>query len=142
PAGAETYIHNAGYVWLVLLVPLAFATWFGMNNITAPHVTPDLGSTMGAFIKILLMLTIGMVTAGAGFYLMQPAEAGGFGISKWVVLPVVIIATLLLLRIVPAGAQYKQNLSRQYRIFNNKHTWAMTVIYTMTFGSFIGYSAA
>ncbi|MAX74380.1 MAG: antiporter, partial [Nioella sp.] len=32
--------------------------------------------------------------------------------------------------------------SRQYKIFGNKHTWAMTVIYTMTFGSFIGYSAA
>jgi NNP family nitrate/nitrite transporter-like MFS transporter len=35
-----------------------------------------------------------------------------------------------------------QSLKRQYKIFNNKHTWAMTVIYTMTFGSFIGYSAA
>ncbi|HHL20783.1 MAG TPA: antiporter, partial [Aliiroseovarius sp.] len=30
---------------------------------------------------------------------------------------------------------------RQYRIFGNKHTWAMTIIYTMTFGSFIGYAA-
>ena len=36
----------------------------------------------------------------------------------------------------------QQNLKRQYKIFENKHTWAMTVIYTMTFGSFIGYSAA
>lgn len=142
PTGAETYIHNAGYVWLVLLVPLAFATWFGMNNITAPHVTPNLGSTSGAFVKILMMLTIGIITSGAGFWMMQPATAGGLGLSKWLVLPVVIVATLLLLRIVPAGEQYKQNLSRQYRIFNNKHTWAMTVIYTMTFGSFIGYSAA
>ena len=42
----------------------------------------------------------------------------------------------------PLGAAYKQGLARQYRIFGNKHTWAMTVIYTMTFGSFIGYSAA
>ncbi|MBN8530318.1 MAG: MFS transporter [Alphaproteobacteria bacterium] len=142
PEGANTYIHNAGYIWLVFLLPLAFATWFGMNNITAPHVTPDLGSPIGAFVKILVMLGIGIVTAGGGFWLMQPEAAGGFGISKWVVLPLVIAATVLLLRIVPAGAQYKQNLSRQYRIFNNKHTWAMTIIYTMTFGSFIGYSAA
>lgn len=73
---------------------------------------------------------------------MQPAEAGGFGISKWLVLPIVIVATLFLLRLAPMGELYKQNLSRQYKIFNNKHTWAMTVIYTMTFGSFIGYSAA
>ncbi|MFO1242069.1 MAG: MFS transporter [Rickettsiales bacterium] len=142
PAGAETYIHNAGYVWLVLLVPLAFATWFGMNNITAPHVTPDLGSTVGAFTKILVMLSIGLVTAGGGFWAMQPAAAGGLGISKWLVIPVVIVATIFLLKLVPAGSLYKQNLSRQYKIFNNKHTWAMTVIYTMTFGSFIGYSAA
>lgn len=142
PAGAETWIHNAGFVWLIFLVPLAFATWFGMNNITAPHVTPNLGSTAGAFAKILLMLSIGVITAAAGFWLMQPAVAGGLGLSKWLVLPIVIAATLLLLRMVPLGAQYKQNLSRQYRIFNNKHTWAMTVIYTMTFGSFIGYSAA
>jgi NNP family nitrate/nitrite transporter-like MFS transporter len=45
-----------------------------------------------------------------------------------------------LLKILPG--QVGKNLTRQYRIFGNKHTWAMTVIYTMTFGSFIGYSAA
>ncbi|MCW9000404.1 MAG: antiporter, partial [Kangiellaceae bacterium] len=27
-------------------------------------------------------------------------------------------------------------------IFDNKHTWVMSVIYTMTFGSFIGFAAA
>jgi len=36
----------------------------------------------------------------------------------------------------------RDNLKRQYKIFGNKHTWIMSVIYTMTFGSFIGYSAA
>lgn len=142
PAGSETWIHNAGFIWLVFLVPLAFATWKGMNNIIAPHVSPNVDSTIGAFTKIILMLLIGFATAGAGFMLMQPAEAGGFGISKWIVIPIIIVATLFLLRLVPAGEQYKQNLARQYKIFNNKHTWAMTVIYTMTFGSFIGYSAA
>jgi NNP family nitrate/nitrite transporter-like MFS transporter len=38
--------------------------------------------------------------------------------------------------------ELQENLKRQYKIFNDKHTWAMTVIYTMTFGSFIGFSAA
>lgn len=142
PAGSETWIHNAGYVWIAILIPLVFAAWFGMNNILAPHVSPNTGSPVWAFIKIILMLTIGLVTASGGFIAMKPVLAGGFGISKWIILPLVIIATLLLLRIIPAGEQYKQNLARQYKIFNNKHTWAMTVIYTMTFGSFIGYSAA
>ncbi|MBP7709868.1 MAG: MFS transporter [Rickettsiales bacterium] len=142
PAGTETWIHNAGYVWVAILIPLVVATWFGMNNITAAHVSPNIGSPFSAFLKIALMLTIGFAAAGIGFVAMKPAAAGGLGVSKWIVLPSVILATLLLLRLVPAGEQYKQNLARQYKIFNNKHTWAMTIIYTMTFGSFIGYSAA
>jgi NNP family nitrate/nitrite transporter-like MFS transporter len=142
PAGADSYIHNAGYVWLVLLVPLAFATWLGMNTITASHVSPNVGSPIGAIAKILVMLAIGLGTSWVGFIAMQPSTDGGLGISKWIVLPLLMIITLLLLKIVPAGNQYRESLARQYKIFSNKHTWAMTVIYTMTFGSFIGFSAA
>ena len=142
PAGTETYIQNAGFVWLLFLVPLAFAGWFGMNNIRDEHVSPDIPAPIGAFGIILFMLIIGLFCAGAGLWLMLP-EAGngaGIGLSKWIVLPLVIAATVLLLKMIPG--QVGQNLTRQYQIFGNKHTWAMTVIYTMTFGSFIGYSAA
>ena len=45
------------------------------------------------------------------------------------------------MKLLPLGSDYKNGLTRQYKIFKNKHTWAMTVIYTMTFGSFIGYAA-
>ena len=81
------------------------------------------------------------VTAAAGLYLLLPAPIGIGLLSKWIVLPMVIAATVLLLRYLTTGA-LQENLKRQYQIFNDKHTWAMTVIYTMTFGSFIGYSAA
>ncbi|WP_241525877.1 hypothetical protein [Pseudophaeobacter leonis] len=142
PAGTETYIHNAGYVWLLLLIPLAFAGWFGMNNIRDEDVSPDIPSPVGAFSTITFMLLIGFVTAAFGLWLMLPAKVGGSGfmVSKWLVLPIVIALTVFLLKLIPG--QIGQNLTRQYRIFVNKHTWAMTVIYTMTFGSFIGYSAA
>nr|WP_249139100.1 antiporter [Actibacterium sp. MT2.3-13A] len=142
PAGSETYIHNAGFVWLLFLVPLAFAGWFGMNNIRDPHVSPDIPGPIGAFSIISVMLLIGFVTAAFGLWLMLPADVGGsgFNVSKWIALPVVIALTVGLLKILPG--QVGQNLTRQYRIFGNKHTWAMTVIYTMTFGSFIGFSAA
>lgn len=143
-AGSPTWIHNAGYIWLCFLIPLALAAWFGMNNIVDDHVSPNIGSTAGAFFKILVMLGIGLLIAAAGLYLMLPERANGLGLelSKWLVLPLVIAATVFALRLLPLGANYRQGLARQYRIFNNKHTWAMTVIYTMTFGSFIGYSAA
>jgi NNP family nitrate/nitrite transporter-like MFS transporter len=140
-AGTDTYIHNAGYIWLVLLVPLAFAGWFGMNNIVTETVTPHPGSPIAAFLKISGLLLIGFVTAATGLYLLLPAPTGIALLSKWVVLPLIIAATVLLMRYLTTGG-LQQNLKRQYKIFENKHTWAMTVIYTMTFGSFIGYSAA
>jgi len=142
PAGTETFIQNAGFVWLLALVPLAVIGWWGMNNIRDEHVSPDIPNPIGAFSIISFMLLIGFVTAAFGLWLMLPPAVGGSGffVSKWIVLPIVIILTVFGLKMIPG--QVGENLSRQYKIFGNKHTWAMTVIYTMTFGSFIGYSAA
>ena len=126
----------------MFLIPLAVAGWFGMNNIRDEHVSPNISNPLGAFATITFMLLIGMVTAACGLWFMLPESVGGSGlnVSKWIVLPLVIAATVLLLKLIPG--QIGRNLTRQYKIFGNKHTWAMTIIYTMTFGSFIGYSAA
>jgi NNP family nitrate/nitrite transporter-like MFS transporter len=141
PAGTETYIQNAGFVWLLFLIPLAFAGWFGMNNLVTKTVTPDPGSPISSFVKISGLLGIGFVTAATGLYLMLPPPLGLALLNKWIVLPLVIAATVLLMKYLTRGA-LQENLKRQYKIFDNRHTWVMTVIYTMTFGSFIGYSAA
>jgi NNP family nitrate/nitrite transporter-like MFS transporter len=142
PAGTETYIHNAGLIWVVFLVPLAIAAWFGMNNIRAEHVSPDIGNPVSSFLKMLLMLLIGFATATFGLWLMLPeaANGSGFGVSKWIALPIVITLTVLLLKMIPG--EIGKNLKRQYKIFNHPHTWIMTIIYTMTFGSFIGFAAS
>jgi NNP family nitrate/nitrite transporter-like MFS transporter len=145
PAGTETYIANAGFIWVVILVPLVIAAWFGMNNIVDEHVSPNIGGTVAAFGKILGMLLIGLVTASVGLLFYLPTTKGGFsfgfGINRWIVLPVVVIATVFALKVFTPSS-IKSSLDRQYRIFKNKHTWAMTIIYTMTFGSFIGFAAA
>ena len=140
-AGTQTYIHNAGFIWLVFLIPLAFAGWFGMNNLKTDTITPNPGNPVAAFIKISGLLSIGLVTAAGGLYLLLPKPMGLGLLSKWLVLPMVIAGTVLLMRYLTWG-ELQANLKRQYKIFNDKHTWAMTIIYTMTFGSFIGYSAA
>ena len=36
----------------------------------------------------------------------------------------------------------KDNIAKQFAIFGNKHTWSMTALYIVTFGSFIGFSMA
>jgi len=142
PAGTETYIQNAGFVWLLALTPLAFFAWFGMNNIRSADVSPTIPNPLGSFATITFMLLIGFVTAILGLWLLLPeaANGSGFGVPKELVLLLVVASTVLLLKLIPG--QIKSNLSRQYEIFDNKHTWVMSVIYTMTFGSFIGFAAS
>jgi MFS transporter, NNP family, nitrate/nitrite transporter len=142
PAGSETWIQNGAFIWLLFLVPLFFISWWGMNNLRAKQVSPDIGRPLDGFIKMTVMLLIGFITAIVGLWLMLPRAIGGsgFGVSKWIVVPLVIAVTVLALRFLPGKTG--ESIKHQYKIFNNKHTWAMTIIYTMTFGSFIGYAAA
>ena len=141
-AGSQTWVQNAGFVWLLLLIPLAIAGWFGMNTIKGDDVTPNPGSFLGGAAKILGMLAIGFVTSAVALYIILPAPTGLGAPSwaKWGVLVGVIAATVLLMKLIPGDI--KPNLQRQFKIFGNTHTWVMSVIYTMTFGSFIGFSAA
>ncbi|SCZ63477.1 MFS transporter [Thiohalomonas denitrificans] len=141
PAGTTTYIQNAGFVWLLFLVPLAFAGWFGMNNIRTEEVSPHIGSPFSAFGKIIGLLIIGFITAALGLYIIlpEPVGLGAPGWAKWPVIVGILFATVMLMKMIPGDI--KPNLQRQFKIFGNKHTWIMSVIYTMTFGSFIGYSA-
>jgi NNP family nitrate/nitrite transporter-like MFS transporter len=142
PAGSETWIQNAGFIWLVTLVPLSLLAWWGMNNITTAEVTPKQPGAFSSFGIMSGMLLIGFITALLGLWLLLPEKANGsgFGVPKEIVLLLVIAATVFLLKMLPG--QIRDNLQRQYKIFGNRHTWVMSVIYTMTFGSFIGFAAA
>ena len=59
PAGTETWIQNAGFLWLLLLIPLSVAIWFGMNNINTEDVTPKLTGPVRSFSIIIVMMLIG-----------------------------------------------------------------------------------
>lgn len=140
-AGTRTYIQNAGFVWLVLLLPLGYFIWTRMNNIVTPTVTPNLGSPVASMGKVAGMLGIGLLTSAVGLFVILP-DPTGLGAPSWARWPVIaatLAATVWLLGRIPG--QVSTSLKRQYQIFKNKHTWVMSVIYTMTFGSFIGYSA-
>ncbi len=142
PAGSETWIQNSGFIWLLTLIPLSLLAWFGMNNINTAEATPNQPGALTSFGMMSGMLFIGFLTAIFGLWLLLPEKANGsgFGVPKEIVLLIVIAATVYLLKLIPG--QIRGNLQRQYKIFGNHHTWVMSVIYTMTFGSFIGFSAA
>ncbi len=138
-AGTETFIQNAGFAWVLSLVPLGAIAWFGMNNLLP--VSADAGHTLAAFIKVTWLYTLAFIPAIAGLYLYLPAPTGLGLLNMWVAMPLIIVATLLILKLAAFGPM-KENIGKQFAIFRNKHTWSMTALYLVTFGSFIGFSMA
>jgi MFS transporter, NNP family, nitrate/nitrite transporter len=138
-AGTQTFIQNAGFVWLLALIPLAVLGWFGMNNLLP--ITPGLTSSIAALIKILWLYGLAFLTAGIGLYLYLPAPTGLGLLNMWVALPLIMVGTLFVMKLAAFG-EMKGNIAKQFAIFSNKHTWSMTVLYVLTFGSFIGFSMA
>jgi len=139
PKGAETWLSSAGWLWMFLLIPLAFLGWRRMNNIRTEAVSPNIKGPLVSFGRIAWLLGIGFVTAAVGLWVILSFPKVSW--IKWLVLPAVIGITVFALKALSPG-EIKSNLGRQYKIFGKKHTWIMTLIYTMTFGSFIGFSAA
>jgi len=138
-AGVPTWIQNAGFAWLLSLVPLSILCWFGMNNLLT--VSPAIGGTLNAFLKITWLYTLAFLPAGLGLYLYLPAPTGLGLLNMWVAMPLIIVATLLVMKLTAFGTM-KENLAKQFEIFRNRHTWSMTLLYIVTFGSFIGFSMA
>ncbi len=138
-AGTPTFIQNAGFIWAAILVPLVVAAWFGMNNLLP--LSPNYGGTLAAFSKIIYLWSITCVIGALGLYLYLPAPTGLGLLNMWVALPLTIVATLMAMKLAAFG-EMKGNIAKQFEIFKNKHTWSLTVLYLVTFGSFIGFSMA
>ena len=139
PAGTPTWIQNAGFAWVLSLVPLSILCWLGMNNLKA--VSPDTGNPIAAFAKITWLYTLAFIPSILGLYLYLPKPTGLGVISMWVAIPLDVIAALIVMRLAAFGPM-KEGVAKQFAIFRNKHTWSMTALYIVTFGSFIGFSMA
>jgi len=138
-AGTPTWIQNAGLTWVLSLVPLAVLCWFGMNNLKT--VSPDTGNPIVAFAKITWLYTLAFIPSILGLYLYLPKPTGLGLISMWVAIPLDIVSALLIMRLAAFGPM-KEAVARQFAIFRDKHTWSLTALYIVTFGSFIGFSMA
>ncbi len=138
-AGTPTWIQNAGFAWVISLVPLAILCWFGMNNLKT--VTPAAGNPLVAFAKITYLYTLAFIPAIFGLYLYLPAPTGLGLISMWVAIPLDIVSALLVMKLAAFG-NMRENVTKQFLIFKDKHTWSLTALYIVTFGSFIGFSMA
>jgi NNP family nitrate/nitrite transporter-like MFS transporter len=72
-------------------------------------------------------------------YLPKPTGLGL--LSMWVAIPLDIIMALTVMRLAAFG-EMKEGVKKQFAIFGNRHTWSLTALYIVTFGSFIGFSMA
>ncbi len=136
-AGTPTWIQNAGFAWVLSLVPLSLLCWLGMNNLKT--VSPDTGNPISAFAKVTYLYTLAFLPAIFMLYLYLPAPTGLGILNMWIAIPLDIILALFMMRIAAFGAM-KENVAKQFAIFSNKHTWSLTALYIVTFGSFIGFS--
>jgi MFS transporter, NNP family, nitrate/nitrite transporter len=138
-AGTPTWIQNAGFAWVLSLVPLALLCWWGMNNLKT--VSPATGGPMTAFAKITYLYTLAFVPAIFMLWLYLPAPTGLGVLSMWVAIPLDVMLALLVMKLAAFG-EMKEGVKKQFAIFRNRHTWSMTALYIVTFGSFIGFSMA
>lgn len=139
PVGAESFIQNGSYVWLLILVPLFFTSWFAMNSISDESVSPNTGSALRCFGRISLMLLIGFLTSAAALWLMLPATANGAGISvnKWLILPCQIAVTVYLLKASRAERQARppvQNIQQSSYLGDDRHIHHDVWIFYRLFG--------
>jgi len=136
--GGEVWIQNCGLVWVPILIVFSALAFLFMNNLPQ-HAVP---ATPLAVTKMLWLALLGLVGAAAGIFLLISDWGAIPELAKiFAVLLVAVAVTLALMRFATPKAT-KANLVAQFAIFREKHNWVMTWLYTMTFGSFIGYSAA
>ncbi len=134
-AGQALYIQNGALVWVPLLLVFTVGSWFGMNNLT----THDSEPTSAAAGRILSMQAVGLAVSGLGAWILVKNPKLPLGLQLGLVLLVVLLC-LGIMKLFPG--KVKDSLGKQFAIFRMKHNWVMTLLYIMTFGSFIGYSAS
>lgn len=89
-----------------------------------------------------------VIATGTFAGIFGSSQVSGAGTEVWIqnaayiwAIPIAIV-TILAFFGMDNLPNTKQSVKEQAIIFKNKHTWIMSWLYTMCFGSFIGYAAA
>lgn len=134
-AGKALYIQNGALVWVPLLLVVTIGSWFGMNNLPAQDSEP----TSAAIGRILGLQGAALAVSALGAWILVKNPKLPLGLQLGLMVGVVLLC-LAAMKLFPG--KVKTSLDKQFAIFRMKHNWIMTLLYIMTFGSFIGYSAS
>lgn len=114
---------------------------------TALGIQAGVGNFGVSIVQFFTPWIIGFSLFGGASQMMKNKDTGAvkevwFQNAAFVWIPLVVVGVILswtLLKSVPVQAR---GLRDQMDIFNNKHTWIMTYLYIITFGTFSGLAAA
>lgn len=134
-AGKSLYVQNGALVWVPFLLVFTVGSWFGMNNLPNHDSEP----TSAAVLRILALQGAALAVSGVGAWILVKKPGLPLGVQLGLVV-LVIGLCLGAMKLFPG--KVRASLGRQFAIFGMKHNWIMTLLYIMTFGSFIGYSAS
>ncbi len=132
------WIQNAALVWVPVLAFLVVLAFLFMNNMPQHKCGP----TTVAVARYLWLTVLGFIGTGVAVWLLI-TPWGNFPVllKTFLILLIAVVVTLTCMKTL-TPKETKEGLNKQFAIFNNKHNWVMTWLYTMTFGSFIGYANA
>ncbi len=112
-------------------------------------VQAGVGNFGVSIVQFVTPIIVGSAMFGATFGAPQHFVNKAKGIDKstwyqnagllWV--PFVVVAVILAWTILKSVPVTSRGVKDQLDIFSNKHTWLMTLLYVMTFGTFSGFAA-
>lgn len=112
---------------------------------TALGIQAGVGNFGVSVAQFLIPAILGLALVGSPQTLTNPKTGQTSQIflqnAAWIWIPFILIGVVMAwfgLRNVPVQASFREQLD----IFREKHTWLMTSLYIMTFGSFSGLAAA
>jgi len=143
--GKPTWVQNGPLFWIPFLVIGLFASWVLMSNMPkhgSKSTTENLNKYFRLELPALGASTLAVLTLFATRKEKWATETEGGAIGRIALLVLIAASAEHVFMYVFSPPEVKAKLRTQFIIFNDKHTYIMTVIYTMCFGSFIGYSGA
>ena len=134
--GTLVWLQNCGFIWIPILIVLTINAWINMDNLPGAnsYKVSQQNYTSTALLKSLVLILCAFFTSAIGLYMLFKLK-----LNMFVVLPITVALTVVVMGMIQKP--FDISLTPQYQIFKNKHNWIMTCLYTMTFGSFIGFSA-
>jgi NNP family nitrate/nitrite transporter-like MFS transporter len=144
PAGVVGWPANAGWLWLPLCAASAVLAFFYMSNQPNHGSKSNLVSLANFYWMegmAFIASSIGVITLIFTRDSAMLDTATGQVFQKFLIVLLCLFAGhLFLWFFTPEKA--KARVQKQAALFEDKHTYVMTYLYIMCFGSFIGYSGS